>query len=318
MKIIFAGTPEFAVPVLKALQQTKHDIVMVLTQADKPSGRGRKITPSPVKEYALQHDLPIYQPTTLKNSESFTRLEATQADIMIVIAYGLIVPKAILELPKFGCICVHLSLLPRWRGAAPAQRALLAGDTITGVTLFKMDPGIDTGEILTHAALNIDKHETTETLYHRLGELGAQTLLEKLPALEHGEVTFQTQDEDSMTYAVKIDKEEAQINWQLSAQQIERMTRAFNPWPIAYTLLNNERLRFWRASVIKELTDAPPGMIIGVDKRGIDVACGAGILRVTELQWPGGKAQTAQQAINANNSPLKIGVILGEAPPQAE
>lgn len=311
LKIIFAGTPDFAVPVLQTLHKTKHDIVMVLTQPDRPSGRGRKVKPSPVKEYALEHELAIYQPKTLKDPEILETLKKTNADLMIVIAYGLIVPKAILNLPKLGCLCVHLSLLPRWRGAAPAQRALLAGDTITGITLFKMDTGIDTGEILLYAALNINKHETTGTLYQRLGELGAKTLLENLPAIETNSLSVETQDEESMTYAVKINKEEANVNWQLSARQIERMIRAFNPWPIAYSTLANQRLRIWQADVIKEFTDATPGMIIGMDKHGIDVACAAGILRITQLQWPGGKQQTAQQAISANNSPLAIGVILG-------
>lgn len=311
MKIIFAGTPDFAVPVLKVLQESEHDVVMVLTQPDRPSGRGRKVAASPVKNYALEHDIPVYQPKTLKDPASFEALKNLNADLMIVIAYGLIVPKAILDLPKRGCVCVHLSLLPRWRGAAPGQRALLAGDTITGVTLFNMDSGIDTGEMLAYATLNIDKKDTTTTLYQRLGDLSAVTVAENLEAILNGELTPEMQEEESTTYAVKINKDEANINWQLSAKQIERMVRAFQPWPVAYSALDDQRLRIWGAEVIKELTDAPPGMIIGLDKAGIDVACGGGILRITQLQWPGGKQLTAQQAINSNNTPLAIGTILG-------
>lgn len=311
LKIIFAGTPDFAVPVLSMLQTSTHDVAMVLTQPDRPSGRGRKLTPSPIKEFALEHDLPLYQPKSLKDPASLEVIKAVNPDIIIVIAYGLIVPKAILSLPRLGCICVHLSLLPRWRGAAPAQRALIAGDQITGVTLFKMDSGIDTGEVIAYGTLNIEKSETSASLYERLGQLGATCLKEHLPTIENETARFEIQDDESMTYAVKINKEEACVNWELSAQQIERLIRAFIPWPIAYTTLRGERMRLWKASVINQLTDAPPGMIIGLDKVGVDVACGGGILRITELQWPGGKTQTAIQAINANKSPLQIGLVLG-------
>ncbi len=310
MRILFAGTPDFAVPVLAGLANTDHEIVMVLTQPDRPSGRGRKLSPSPVKQFALEHQLEVYQPTSLKDPEVISTIQNVKPDLIIVIAYGLIVPQAILDYPKLGCICAHLSLLPRWRGAAPAQRALLAGDSITGVTIFKMDSGIDTGEILAYATLNIDKQETTGSLYPRLGELSANALLESLPAIEQQSLTLHKQDHDSMTYAVKISKSDANLNWELSAQQIERMIRAFNPWPVAYTFAKGERLRIWQADVIPELTDAPHGMIIGTDKIGVDVSCGAGILRITQLQWAGGNVQTAEQALNANSTPLIIGTIL--------
>jgi methionyl-tRNA formyltransferase len=310
LRILFAGTPDFAVPVLAGLANTDHEIVMVLTQPDRPSGRGRKLSPSPVKQFALEHQLEVYQPTSLKDPEVISTIQNVKPDLIIVIAYGLIVPQAILDYPKLGCICAHLSLLPRWRGAAPAQRALLAGDSITGVTIFKMDSGIDTGEILAYATLNIDKQETTGSLYPRLGELSANALLESLPAIEQQSLTLHKQDHDSMTYAVKISKSDANLNWELSAQQIERMIRAFNPWPVAYTFAKGERLRIWQADVIPELTDAPHGMIIGTDKIGVDVSCGAGILRITQLQWAGGNVQTAEQALNANSTPLIIGTIL--------
>jgi methionyl-tRNA formyltransferase len=313
LRILFAGTPDFAVPVLAGLANTDHEIVMVLTQPDRPSGRGRKLSPSPVKQFALEHQLEVYQPTSLKDPEVISTIQNVKPDLIIVIAYGLIVPQAILDYPKLGCICAHLSLLPRWRGAAPAQRALLAGDSITGVTIFKMDSGIDTGEILAYATLNIDKQETTGSLYPRLGELSANALLESLPAIEQQSLTLHKQDHDSMTYAVKISKSDANLNWELSAQQIERMIRAFNPWPVAYTFAKGERLRIWQADVIPELTDAPHGMIIGTDKIGVDVSCGAGILRITQLQWAGGNVQTAEQALNANSTPLIIGTILLDA-----
>ena len=311
MKIIFAGTPDFAVPVLSALNTDEHDIAMVLTQPDRPSGRGRKVAVSPVKEYAIEHSMPVYQPTSLKNAFAIDTLKAIEPDIIIVIAYGLIIPQAILDLPKYGCICLHLSLLPRWRGAAPAQRALIAGDKITGVTLMQMDAGIDTGPCLAYATVNIDKNATTESLYQQLGPIAAQTLIQYLPSIEKRSIITQQQDDASMTYAVKISKDEALINWELSAQQIERIIRAMISWPVAFTFADGERLRIWQASVISEFSDAPPGMIIGANKHGIDVACGAGILSIRKLQWPGGKVQTVEQALNANNSPLKLGLTLG-------
>lgn len=311
MRIIFAGTPDFAVPTLDALNQSEHEVVMVLTQADKPAGRGRKLMVSPVKQYAETNNIDVYQPKSLKNDDALQTISAAKPDMIIVIAYGLIVPDSILNLPQLGCICIHLSLLPRWRGAAPGQRAILAGDSISGVTLMQMDSGIDTGDILAHAVINLDKKETTQSLYHRLGELGAQTLMENLPDICHRRITAKPQEEEFMTYAVKIDKQEACINWELSAKQIERMIRAFIPWPVAYTMVKEQRMRILKATVVGELTDAPPGMIIGLNKTGIAVACGAGILAIKQLQWPGGKPLTAAQAINSNKTPLKIGLSLG-------
>lgn len=311
MKIIFAGTPDFAVPVLSAINTDEHDIAMVLTQPDRPSGRGRKVTVSPIKEYAIEHNIPVYQPKSLKNTFAVDTLTAVQPDIIIVIAYGLIIPQEILDLPRYGCICLHLSLLPRWRGAAPGQRALIAGDKITGVTLMQMDAGIDTGDCLAYATLNIDKHATTEILYQQLGQIAAQTLVQYLPEIIKGNIVAQQQEDASMTYAVKITKDEALINWELSAIQIERIIRAMISWPVAYTFAGGERLRIWQASVISELCDATPGMIIGASKDGIDVACGAGILSLRKIQWPGGKVQTVQQALNANKNPLKLGLTLG-------
>jgi len=310
LKIIFAGTPELAIPTLAALATSKHDVMLALTQPDRPAGRGCKLRASAVKIFAQEHDIPVLQVKSLKEPATIEMLGALQPDLIVVLAYGLLIPKAVLDIPKLGCINVHISLLPRWRGAAPAQRALLAGDKISGITLMQMDTGLDTGEILKHAILDIRADDTTDSLHRRLGELGAATLIDALDDIAAKRLTVRAQDEDSMTYATKIDKKEAHINWELSAQQIERMIRAFNPWPIAFTILNGMRLRLWKATVINELADTPPGTILHADKHGIDVACGAGILRIKELQWAGGKPQTAQAALNSNQNPLKTGVIL--------
>jgi methionyl-tRNA formyltransferase len=310
LKIIFAGTPEISVPVLEALQQTTHDIVMVLSQPDRPAGRGRKLTASPVKLCAQKYGLPIYQPDTLKTATAQETIKQLKPDLIIVIAYGLIIPKAVLDIPKLGCINLHVSLLPRWRGAAPIQRTILAGDTLTGVSLMQMDRGLDTGDVLTHKTLALTGDETAQSLHDALSVLSAELIIESLPNIEAQTLTHTHQDEESVTNAGKITKEEAKINWQLSAQQIERMIRAYNPWPIANTTLAEQTLKIWQAEVINELIDMPPGTILSVDKTGVDVACGVGILRLQKIQWPGGKPQLVAQAINANNCPLKEGVVL--------
>jgi methionyl-tRNA formyltransferase len=311
LKIIFAGTPEISVPVLEALQAAAHDIVMVLTQPDRLAGRGRKLTASPVKMCAQQYDLPVYQPDSLKTPTAQETLKHLQSDLIIVIAYGLIVPQYILDIPKLGCINLHVSLLPRWRGAAPIQRALLAGDTLTGVSLMQMDRGLDTGDVLAHTILPLQGEETAQSLHDSLSLLSANLLIESLPALEQRSLTPTHQDEDGVTYASKITKEEANINWQLSAQQIERMVRAYNPWPIANSIIDQQVLKIWQAEVINDLTEAPPGTILTCNKKGIDIACGGGILRVQKIQWPGGKPQLVAQALNANNCPLHVGARLG-------
>ena len=311
MKIIFAGTPEISVPVLEALQATDHDIVMVLTQPDRPAGRGRKLTASPVKLCAQQYNLPVYQPDSLKTATAQEAIKQLQPDLIIVIAYGLMVPQIVLDIPKLGCINLHVSLLPRWRGAAPIQRALLAGDTLTGVSLMQMDRGLDTGDVLAHAILSLQGEETAQSLHDSLSLLSADLLIKSLPALEQRSLTHTRQDEDSVTYASKITKEEAKINWQLSAQQIERMVRAYNPWPIANSIVEKQVLKIWQAEVINDLTDTAPGTILACNKKGIDIACGGGILRVQKIQWPGGKPQLVAQALNANNCPLRVGARLG-------
>lgn len=313
MKIIFAGTPELAVPTLATLNDSTHDVIMVLTQPDRPAGRGRKLKSSAVKTFAEAHNIPVCQPETLKTLTIVELLRNLKPDLMVVLAYGLIVPKTVLEIPTLGCINVHLSLLPRWRGAAPIQRAILAGDKTTGVTLMKMDTGIDTGDILKQAELPIHDHDTSATLHQRLGKLGAMTLSTSLNDITTEKLKGERQNEEQMTYAKKITKEEACINWQLSAEQIERRVRAFNSWPIAYTTLNKIRLRIWQAHACDEKSTSKPGTIIETNKDHIKVACHQGTLSITQLQWPGGNVQTVQVALNANNNPLKIGVVLGEA-----
>lgn len=303
MKIIFAGTPDIAVPVLAALVNTTHTVVQVLTQPDRPSGRGHKLTPSPVKVFAQQHAIPVYQPLNFKDPTAVEFVKHLDADLMIVIAYGLILPQAVLDLPRLGCVNIHVSLLPRWRGSAPMQRAIIAGDTLTGISIMQMDAGLDTGPVLVYETLPILATDTTVTLQEKLSLLSAKALLENLDNIEEKKLTQQIQDNNDTTYAAKITKEEACLNWELGSAQLDRFVRAFNPWPIAYTYFNSERVRVWETKPINEISDAPPGMIVGITKEGIDVACGGGILRIKKLQWPSGNIQPAQVAVNGN---LKI------------
>jgi methionyl-tRNA formyltransferase len=307
MKIIFAGTPQFAATTLQALLASEHEIVAVYTQPDRPAGRGQKLQASPVKELAQQHQLPICQPQTLRQENEQTLLKNWQADLMIVVAYGLIIPKAVLETPKFGCINVHASLLPRWRGAAPIQRAILAGDAETGVTIMQMDEGLDTGSMLYKVTTPIANSDTSQTLHDRLATLGATALLKTLTELST--MQSETQIDADSCYAKKITKEEAAINWQDSAVNIDRLVRAFNPWPIAYSALEEKTLRIWQTEVINTTTNehTEPGTIIRVEKTGIDVATGEGVLRLLKIQLPGGKCLAVQDVLNAHAKWFAIG-----------
>ncbi len=311
MKIIFAGTPDIAVPVLAGLYKTKHQIIQVLTQPDRPAGRGHKLLPSPVKKFAEQHSLPVFQPENFKDPATIAALSA--ADLMVVIAYGIILPQAVLDLPRLGCINLHVSLLPRWRGSAPMQRAIIAGDTLTGISMMQMDAGMDTGPVLAYETLPINSADTTASLQEKLSVLSAQILLANLDNIEQGKLTPQPQDNNAVTYAAKILKEEACLNWELGAIQLDRLVRAFNPWPIAYTYFNAERIRIWQTKPINEFSGAPPGMIVGMSKEGIDVACGGGILRIIKLQWPGGNVLDAYRVLNGN-SQLIIGAYFTHEP----
>lgn len=310
LKIIFAGTPEFAVPALTALINSEHQVCCVYTQPDRPAGRGRKLTPSPIKQVALEHQLPVCQPISLRKPEPQAELAAWQADLMIVAAYGLILPAAVLAAPRLGCINIHASLLPRWRGAAPIQRAILAGDTETGITTMQMDVGLDTGDMLYKLACPIFAADTAQSLHDRLAKLGAEALIITLQQLQKGALTPEKQDDSLSCYAPKIEKTEAQIDWTQDAAYLDRFIRAYNPWPVAYTFLNNEPLRIWQAEAIAETTAAQPGTVIAARKQGIDVATGNGILRIKIAQLPGGRLLSTSQLLNSNKNRLHPGVCL--------
>jgi methionyl-tRNA formyltransferase len=299
MKLIFAGTPEFAVPALAALLAAGHEILLVLTQPDRPAGRGMKLKSSPVKELALQHGIPVYQPESLKTEQSQVPVAAVKADAMIVAAYGLILPQAVLDLPRHGCLNIHASLLPRWRGAAPIQRAILAGDTETGVTIMQVVLALDAGAMLKKAALPITEHDTAQTLHDALARLGGKLMVETLAEL--GTLTPQPQDEALVTYAEKLRKEEAPLDWGKTADELARQVRAFNPFPVAQATFGGETWRVWMADALQNQS-GPPGQVLdGTD--GLLVACGQGALRITELQKPGGK-RLATRDFLAGNPPL--------------
>ena len=302
--IIFAGTPEFSAITLQALLHSQHKIKAVYTQPDRPAGRGRKLTASLVKELALQHDLPVYQPLTLRDEQEQQVLKNLDADLMIVVAYGLLLPKPVLTAPKLGCINIHASLLPRWRGAAPIQRAILAGDTKSGVTIMQMDEGLDTGPMLSEVECPIYENDTSEMLHDRLAGIGSQALLFTLDQLS--EIKPQQQDNALATYAHKIKKEEAELDWNIPAQELARKVRAFNPWPVAFF----EGMRVWQAEALTETTHANPGTILRSSAQGIDVATTEGVLRLLKLQLPGGRELSVADILNARKNDFAVGKIL--------
>ena len=299
MRIVFAGTPDFSVPVLQALLDSRHSLAGVYSQPDRPAGRGRKLTPGPVKQLALQHAVPVFQPDSLKHAETQRELAELKPDLMVVVAYGLILPQAVLDLPGLGCVNLHASLLPRWRGAAPVQRAILAGDHETGVCLMQMEAGLDSGPVLAEARTNISSDDTGGTLHDRLSQLAAEILATHLDDLEQGKLEPRVQDEALVTYASKLDKSEAAIDWQQDAACLERQVRAFNPWPVAQTRYADKALRIWEATAIDGSGTA--GQVVATGKQGIDVACGSGCLRLLEIQMPGAKRLSAADFLNARN-----------------
>lgn len=299
LRIIFAGTPDFAARHLDALLSSGQKVVGVFTQPDRPAGRGKKLMPSPVKVLAEEHGLPIFQPASLRPQENQQLVADLNADVMVVVAYGLILPKAVLDMPRLGCVNVHGSLLPRWRGAAPIQRSLWAGDAETGVTIMKMDVGLDTGDMLFKLACPITNEDTSATLYDKLADLGPQGLIETLQQLADNTATPEVQDEALVTYAEKLSKEEAQLDWSLSAAQLERCIRAFNPWPMSWMMIDDQPVKVWKASVIDGDTSEEPGTIIEVSKQGIQVATAKGILNLESLQPAGKKAMSAQDLLNS-------------------
>lgn len=300
LRLAFAGTPDFAVPTLRALLGSRHDIVAVYTQPDRPAGRGRKPRPSPVKACALEHGIEVRQPATLRDPETQQELRELALDTLVVVAYGLILPEAVLAAPRLGCLNVHASLLPRWRGAAPIQRALLAGDAETGITIMQMDRGLDTGPMLDRSAIALGNHETSATLHDRLAELGAERLLVTLDALADGHTDAEPQDSMQATYAAKLSKAEAVLDWRQSAVQLARQVHALNPWPVAETRLHGETLRVWAAQPLAGAGDAP-GRIVHSGPEGIDVACGEGLLRLQRVQLPGRKPIAAADLRNARD-----------------
>lgn len=316
LKIIFAGTPEFAALHLQALIDSEHEIIAVYSQPDRPAGRGKKLQASAVKQLALEHDLNVLQPESLKNIEAQQELSALQADIMIVVAYGLILPKVILDAPKLGCLNVHGSLLPKWRGAAPIQRSIWAGDTETGVTIMQMDEGLDTGAMLLKQALPIQADDTSASLYQKLASTGPQALIETLQSLS--ELPPKVQDETLATYAHKLSKQEAKVDWQMDAAQIERNIRSFNPWPVAFFSVHDANskehlVKVYSAEVVlssNSNSNPVPGTIVKADKTGILVATGSNQLLLKTLQLPGKKPISAADVLNGRADWFTVGEVL--------
>lgn len=310
LKLIFAGTPDFAARHLAALLSSDHEVVAVYTQPDKPAGRGQKLTASPVKELALAHNLPVYQPASLRKEEAQAELAALGADLMVVVAYGLILPKVVLDTPRLGCINVHGSLLPRWRGAAPIQRSIWAGDAETGVTIMQMDVGLDTGAMIRKVSCPIAADETSASLYDKLAELGPQALVDTINAMAAGETAAEVQDDALANYAEKLSKEEARIDWSMEAVAIERCIRAFNPWPISWFEVADQTVKVWQASVIDSDHGQPAGTLLKADKQGIDIATGKGVLRLLTLQPPGKKAMSVSDLLNSRRDWFEPGTQL--------
>ena len=297
MKIIFAGTPHFAASALSALLK-EHQVVAVLTQPDRPSGRGMQLTAGPVKQLALQHGITVLQPASLRTEAAQHEIAALDADVMVVAAYGLILPKAVLQRPRYGCLNIHASLLPRWRGAAPIQRAILAGDSETGITIMQMDEGLDTGGMLLTKRCPIEPCDNAQSLHDKLAILGAASILEALQLLAAGRLTPLAQENNAASYAAKLLKNEALIDWHQDAKQIERTVRAYNPFPVSQAKFKDSLIKIWLSEYCSDLQGLP-GEVLAVDKQGITVACGKDALRLQVLQRPGGKAQSAAQFLQA-------------------
>lgn len=312
LRVIFGGTPEFAARHLQALIDDGCQIVAVFTQPDRPSGRGKKLAASPVKELALAHQLPLFQPPSLKSPEVQQQIRDLNADLFIVVAYGLMVPEAVLSTPRHGCINVHASLLPRWRGAAPIQRAIEAGDTQTGITIMQMDIGLDTGDMLAKVSCSIDPDETGGSLHDKLARIGPPALLATLDAISANALRPVKQDDSQTTYASKISKAEAGIDWHQTALAIDRKVRAFNPFPVAFTGLEGQILRIWLAEALNKTPAAAPGTVIAVDEKGIAVACGEGALLIREAQLSGKKRLPVADILRGNPHFVAAGQLLAD------
>lgn len=302
MKIVFAGTPEFSVAALESMLASRHEVIAVYCQPDRPSGRGRKLKPGPVKACALAHHLPVYQPASLRTHEDQQIFSRLGADLMVVVAYGLILPVEILQAPRLGCLNIHASLLPRWRGAAPIQRAILAGDPVSGVTIMQMDEGLDTGDMLLKVECDIGDEDTAGILHDRLRALGAQAIIDTIDQLESGQSRPEPQENEASCYAAKLDKAEAIMDWKKPSIELHRQVRAFNPWPVAQTLWNDKVLRVWEATRTgaEGTRGELPGTVVHADRLGIDVMTTDGMLRLKKIQLPGGKPMTVEAFLNAH------------------
>lgn len=311
LRIAFAGTPDFAATSLAALLNSVHDVVCVYTQPDRPAGRGRKPTASPVKALALEHGLPVYQPERLKTAESQQPLVDADIDVLVVAAYGLILPRAVLNIPRLGALNVHASLLPRWRGAAPIQRAIAAGDTESGVTIMQMDVGLDTGDMLLKTLTPITESTTGGMLHDQLAAQGGEAIVAALDALSQGPEALPPtpQPDNGVTYAHKLSKAEAELDMRLSSNTLAAKVRAFNPWPVAWVRLNNEVVRFWNAQALDQSTDAAPGTLLAAPKGELHIACGQGILSITQLQLPGGKPLAVRDVMNSRADRFQAGFV---------
>ncbi|BEH12662.1 methionyl-tRNA formyltransferase [Marinobacter shengliensis] len=307
MRIVFAGTPDFAATALKALLEAGYNLVGVYSQPDRPAGRGRKLMPSPVKQVALDAGIPVFQPVSLKPEDAQQELAELKPDVMIVAAYGLILPKAVLDIPTHGCLNIHASLLPRWRGAAPIQRAIAAGDAETGITIMQMDEGLDTGDMLLKVTTPIHADDTGGSLHDRLADMGGKAIVEALVQLANSELAPEPQNDADANYAHKLSKEEGHIDWSRSAIEIERLIRAFNPWPGTFTDLGEQRIRLHQATALEQSCDKEPGTVISREREGVEVACGTGTLKITSVQLPGSKAQSISDLINGGKQVLLPG-----------
>lgn len=312
MKIIFAGTPQFAASALTSLLKTDHKVLAVLTQPDRPAGRGMQLTASPVKQIAVAEDIPVLQPTSLKTEAIQQQLSELNADVMVVAAYGLILPAEVLHIPRFGCLNIHASLLPRWRGAAPIQRAILAGDAETGITIMQMDVGLDTGDMLFKHPCPITEMDNAQTLHDKLAEIGAKGIVEALLHLENNEVNAEKQDDSKACYAAKLNKQEARVDWNQHADVLQRAVRGYFPFPVAHTACKGMAIKILRAHA-GPLETASPGTILAVNKNDIVVACGQGTLALEVLQKPGGKPLPVAQFVQG--FPLKAGDRFGDGEP---